>query len=341
MSETSGIHNIGFIGLGVMGKPMARNLLRAGYKLMVKSRSPGPVEELVAEGAKTADSPSEVARASEVVITMLPNSPEVKEVCVGPDGIIDCVTGDYRSRHSRTRPITEDWDSGIRQPAAHSRARVTVIDMSTISPAASREIGQKLWRAGIDYIEAPVSGGDIGAINATLSIMAGGPQSVFDWVLPVLQKLGKSVVRIGEWGSGQSTKLANNIICATTIEAVSEALVFAVRAGVDPERMYEAIRGGAAACWSLDHKVPKIVERDFRPGFMVKLHLKDLDLALESAREMGIRLPITEQVREMLKQLHDAGHGNDDNCSLVKIIEKMAGIEVRAKPSVESELSSS
>ncbi len=298
----SPIKNIGFIGLGVMGKPMARNLMKAGYSLTVKSRSRGPVDELLKEGVKEAATPREVALASELVITMLPNSPEVKEVCLGKDGIIE---------------------------AAKQNGQLTVVDMSTISPKVSIEIGGKLKEAGIDFLEAPVSGGDVGAIKGTLSIMAGGPEEVFERVRPVFGALGKSAVRLGGWGAGQTTKLANNIICATTIESVAEGLVLVAKAGVDPEKMYEAIKGGAAACWSLDFKVPKIVNRDFKPGFMVKLHLKDLKLALDAGRELGVALPVTEKVCAMLQQLVDEGKGDDDNCSLVRVIEKLSGIEVK------------
>src|SRR5690349_14780934 len=235
------IQNIGFIGLGVMGKPMARNLMKAGFKLAVKSRRPGPAEELAAEGARHVASPREAAAASDVVITMLPNSPDVSEVCLGPGGIIE---------------------------AAKERAgasRLIVIDMSTISPKVSQEIGAALGEAGIDFLEAPVSGGDIGAIKGTLAIMAGGPEAVFDRVRPVFQALGKSAVLVGGWGAGQTTKLANNLLAAVTIQGVAEALVFASKAGVDPMKMHEAIKGGAAACWSLDFKTPKIVDRDFKP----------------------------------------------------------------------------
>ena len=255
------IRRIGFIGLGVMGRPMARHLLKAGFALTVKSRSPAPVEELVAHGAVAAKTPCEVGANSDLVITMLPNSPDVADVCCGPDGIIDALS---------------DSEAPTR------RAALIVADMSTISPKISIEIGKKLQKAGVQFIEAPVSGGDTGAMNATLSIMCGGPEKVFERVRPVFEALGKSIVRIGDWGAGQTTKLANNIICANTIEAVGEALVLTAKAGIDPDKMFQAIRGGAAACWSLDAKVPKIVARDFKPGFMVKLHLKDLDLALET-----------------------------------------------------------
>jgi len=305
MSDTP-FKKVGFIGLGVMGKPMALNLMKAGFSLTVKSRSRGPVDEVVAAGAVEAASPREVAEKSDIVITMLPNSPEVREICLGSGGIIEAA----KRGGDRAFPLT-------------------VIDMSTIAPNASKEIGASLKAAGIDYLEAPVTGGDIGAIKGTLAIMVGGDRNVFERVDPAFKAMGKSHVLMGGWGTAQTTKLANNIIAATTIEAVAEAVVLVAKAGVDPERMYEAIKGGAAACWSLDMKVPKIVNRDFKPGFMVKLHLKDLKLALDAGKELGVALPVTEKVCAMLQELFDAGLGNDDNCSLVKVIEKLSGIEVK------------
>jgi 2-hydroxy-3-oxopropionate reductase len=307
MSEMK-IRNVGFIGLGLMGKPMARNLMKAGCHLTVKSRGRPPIEEIVAAGATEAPSPRAVAEASEVVITMLPNSPDVREVCLGKNGIIEAA------------------DSAKGRPAP-----LTVVDMSTISPSVSIEIANQFKTAGIDYLEAPVSGGDVGAIKGTLSIMAGGPRPVFDRVKPLFDVMGKSAVLVGDWGAGQTTKLANNIICAATIEAVGEALVLVAKAGVDPEKMYEAIKGGAAACWSLDQKVPKIVVRDFKPGFMVKLHLKDLKLALDAGKELGVPLPVTAIVKEMLEELNNEGKGDDDNGSLVRCIEKRARCEVHRK----------
>ena len=305
VSETK-ITRVGFIGLGAMGKPMALNLLNAGYSVTVKSRGRGPVDELIAAGAAEAASPRGVAEASEVVITMLPNTPEVVEICLGEGGIIEAANP----------------DSGTGFP-------LMVIDMSTISPQGSIALGEKLAGAGIDYLEAPVSGGDVGAQAGTLSIMCGGPEAVFDRAAPLFEVMGKSWTRIGEWGAGQTTKLANNIICATTIESIGEALVLGAKAGLDPLKMFEAIRGGAAACWSLDQKAPMIAHRNFTPGFKVKLHLKDLNLALAAGKELGVPLPVAEKVRDMLDELVETGHGEEDNGALVKIIEKMAGVEVK------------
>lgn len=315
---TSEIRRVGFIGLGCMGKPMARNLLKAGYELTVASRSPAPVEELKAEGARVATTPREVAEASDLVITMLPNSPDVEQVCCGANG-----TGDDAESLKISDPIIAANLSG-RSPS------LIVVDMSTISPQVSIAIGERLSARGIRYMEAPVSGGDVGAISGALSIMTGGSEEVFNAVLPVMRVLGKSIVRVGDLGAGQTTKLANNIICATTIEAVAEAFVFGAKAGIDPEKMFEAIRSGAAQCWSMDLKVPKIVKRDFEPGFKIKLHVKDLRLALDAGREIGAPLPITEKVCAMLEQLEAEGHGEEDNGALVKALEKLAGVEVRS-----------
>lgn len=301
------ITRVGFIGLGAMGKPMAKNLLRAGFGLTVNSRSRGPVEELLAEGAREGATPREVARHSEVVITMLPGTMDVERVCLGANSIAEA--GAVTEGFDRTFPLT-------------------VIDMSTIAPQTSHAIGEALKENGIDFLEAPVSGGDIGAREGTLSIMCGGPDAVFQLMEPVFQALGKSYVRMGYWGQGQTTKLANNIMGAVQIESVAEALVLGVKAGLDPKKMYEAIRGGAAASWSFDKKAPMMWSRDFHPGFRVRLHLKDLNLALEAGEHLGVQLPVTRQVRDMLQQLVDEGHGDEDNGALVKVLERMAGVVV-------------
>jgi 2-hydroxy-3-oxopropionate reductase len=302
------ITRVGFIGLGAMGRPMALNLLKAGFGVTVNSRSRGPVEALLAEGAREAATPREVAQRSEVVITMLPATLDVEAICLGANGIVEA--GAHTEGFSRTFPLT-------------------VVDMSTISPKASRAIGEALKEAGIDFLEAPVSGGEVGAQAGSLSIMCGGPDGVFELVEPLFQAMGQSYVRMGYWGQGQTTKLANNIIAAITIESIAEALVLGVKAGLDPAKMYEAIKGGAAACWSLDHKAPMMWSRDFNPGFRVRLHLKDLNLALEAGEELNVPLPVTRQVRDMLQQLVDEGHGDEDNGALVKVIEKLAGVKVR------------
>lgn len=303
----SKITRVGFIGLGAMGKPMARNLLKAGLGVTVKSRGRGPVDELVSEGARESPTPRDVARNSEVVITMLPETMDVERVCLGADGIVEA--GSKTTGFDRLFPLT-------------------VVDMSTIAPQGSQAIGEALKDAGIDFLEAPVSGGDIGAREGSLSIMCGGPDAVFQLVEPLFKIMGKSYVRMGYWGQGQTTKLANNIMAAIQIESVAEAFVLGAKAGLDPKRMYEAVRGGAAASWSLDKKAPMMWSRDFNPGFKVRLHLKDLNLALEAAKDLGVELPVTLRVRDMLKKLVDEGRGDEDNGALVKVIEELAGVKV-------------
>lgn len=301
------ITRVGFIGLGAMGKPMARNLIKAGFGLTVRSRSRGPVDELIAEGARPAETNREIALRSEVVITMLPDTIDVEGVCLGSGGIVEA--GERSEGFERSFPLT-------------------VIDMSTIAPRASKAIGERLKESGIDFLEAPVSGGDIGAQEGTLSIMCGGPDAVFQLVEPLFKAMGKSYVRMGYWGQGQTAKLANNIMAALAIESVAEAFVLGVKAGLDPKMLYEAVRGGAAASWSLDHKAPMMWSRDFHPGFRVRLHLKDLNLALEAADDLDVDLPVTQRVRDMLQKLVDDGRGDEDNGALVKVLEELADVKV-------------
>lgn len=293
---------IGFIGLGLMGKPMAGRLLAAGYEVTVFNRSRPAMEELRQQGARLAQSPSEVACQASILITMLPNSPDVESVCLGNKGIVE-----------GAKPGT------------------VVIDMSTISPVVSQHISKALSEKGIQMLEAPVSGGDIGAIQGTLSIMVGGDAEVLERCRPIFDVLGKKITHCGGAGMGQTTKLVNNLICAITIEAIAEGFVMGVKAGVNPEAMFEAIRGGAAACWSLEHKMPKIITRDFAPGFMSRLHLKDLTLALEAGASVGSPLPLTALVKELYGVLVAQGHGQEDNCALVKVLEDLAGVEVVRK----------
>jgi 2-hydroxy-3-oxopropionate reductase len=292
--------HIGFIGLGLMGLPMARNLMKAGYTLTVHNRSRGNVEQLVSEGAKAAENPSQVAQEADVIITMLPNSPDVEEIVLGPSGVIESAKPDS-----------------------------VVIDMSTISPSVSRKISEKLAEKDIHMLEAPVSGGQIGAEKGILSIMVGGKEEIFDRCGEIFDVLGKSAVYMGGPGQGQVAKLANNIICAITIESVCEGVVLAAKAGLDPNRLLQAIGGGAAACWSLDNKIPKIAARDFSPTFRSRLHNKDLLLALEAGRDYGVPLPVTEQVQKMYASLEESGEFDEDNCAIVKILERIAGIEVQ------------
>lgn len=293
------METVGFIGLGIMGKPMARNLIKAGYPLVVHNRSRSAVDELIKDGARPAGSPREVASSSSVVITMLPDSPDVEQVFTGEEGIL----------------------SG-------ARAGMLFIDMSTISPVVARRLAAQAESQGIDMIDAPVSGGDVGAINATLSIMVGGKQKAFDRALPLFQAMGKNIVRIGEEGAGQVAKAANQIVVALTIEAVSEALVLAAKAGVDPARVREALLGGFAQSRVLDVHGKRILERNFQPGFRTVLHFKDLNIALATGKEYAIPLPVTAQVQQMMNALIAAGKGNLDHSSLATLLEESAHTHV-------------
>jgi len=292
--------NIGFIGLGIMGKPMSLNLIKAGYALVVLDRDPAPVAELVAAGAAAAATPREVAERTEIVITMLPNSPQVREVVLGAGGILE-----------------------------GGRKGLVLIDMSSIAPLVSRELAARLAEAGVAMLDAPVSGGQPKAVDGTLSVMAGGAQEVFDACFPVMKAMAGSVVRTGDIGAGNITKLANQIIVALNIAAMSEALVLASKAGVEPELVWQAIRGGLAGSTVLDAKAPLVLDRKFQPGFRVNLHIKDLGNVLDTAHELGVALPLTASVMEMMQAIRADGQGDEDHCSLVKHYEKMAHIEVR------------
>ena len=287
---------IGFIGLGLMGKPMSLNLLKAGYPVVVHSRSPGPVLEVEKQGAKTASSPSEVAAAADVVITMLPDTPDVEKVLTAENGVF----------------------AGMRPGAL-------IIDMSTISPVVTRRLAAEAEHRGATMLDAPVSGGDIGAINATLSIMVGGPEAAFQRALPIFEALGKSIVRIGESGAGQICKACNQLVAAQTIQAVSEALVLAAKAGVDAAKVRQALLGGFAQSRILEVHGQRMLDHTFIPGFRACLHLKDLEITLATGREYGVPLPGTAQATELYKALLAAGHGDDDNSALFLVIEEMAG----------------
>lgn len=291
---------IGFIGLGIMGKPMSKNLLMAGYEVVVCDIVKAAVEELVAAGATAAATPKEVAQQVEIIITMLPNSPHVKQVILGENGVIE----------------------GAKEGAI-------VADMSSIAPLASREVEKELAKKGINMLDAPVSGGEPKAIDGTLSVMVGGKQEVFDKCYDVLKAMAGSVVRTGEIGAGNVTKLANQIIVALNIAAVSEALILATKAGVEPEAVYQAIRGGLAGSTVLDAKAPLMMDRKFDPGFRINLHIKDLDNALSTSHEIGVPLPLTAAVMEMMQALKVDDKGNCDHSSLVRHYEKMAKIEVK------------
>jgi len=294
-----GAMKIGFIGLGIMGKPMSRNLLKAGHELVVMDRNAEVVKALAADGAATAGTPKEVAERADVVITMLPNSPDVREVVLGADGVIH----------------------GARPGSA-------VIDMSSIAPLVAREIGERLKAKGVEMLDAPVSGGEPKAIDGTLSVMVGGKKEVFDRYYPVMKAMAGSVVLTGELGAGNITKLANQIIVALNIAAMSEALVLASKAGVSPDLVYQAIRGGLAGSTVLDAKAPLVMDRKFNPGFRIRLHLKDLANVLDTSHELGVPLPLTASVMEIMQALKADGMADLDHGGLVRYYEKLAKIEV-------------
>lgn len=291
---------IGFIGLGVMGKPMAKNLLKAGYEVTVYDVRPEPVNELVAAGAKAGSSAKDAATRSDVIITMLPNSPEVKEAVLGKNGVIE-----------------------------GARSGAILVDMSSIAPLASQEISSKVAESGVVMLDAPVSGGEPKAIEGTLAIMVGGPQEAFDEVRSILLAMGASATRVGDIGSGNIAKLANQIIVALNIAAMSEALVLASKAGVDPEKVYQAIRGGLAGSTVLDAKVPMVLARNFRPGFRIELHIKDMMNALDTAHALGVPVPLSSQVMEIMQALKVDGKSTEDHCGIIQFYEQMAKVEVR------------
>lgn len=287
---------IGFIGLGIMGKPMARNLIKAGYSLFVHNRSRPAVEEIVKEGAKAADSPQAVAAQTEVVITMLPDSPDVDLVYAGERGVF-----------------------------AGARKGMLLIDMSSISPVVARKLARAAARKGAEMLDAPVSGGEVGAINAALSIMIGGNAPAVERAMPIFQALGKNIVHIGDAGAGQVAKAANQVVVGLTIAAVSEALVLSAKAGVDPAKVRQVLLGGFAQSRILDAHGQKMLERNFKPGFRIRLHEKDLSIALATAREYGVSLPLTAIADQMMITMKATGRGDLDHAGLVTLIEEWAG----------------
>jgi len=293
------MEKIGFIGLGIMGKPMARNLMKAGHSLVVFDVNSAPVEEIVLEGAERACSPKEVAELCNIIITMLPNSPHVKQVVLGPEGILEA-----------------------------SCAGKILVDMSSISPLVAKEISSKAAAAGLRMLDAPVSGGEPKAISGTLAIMVGGDEEIFAQVQPLLLSMGSSAVHVGEIGSGNVTKLANQIIVALNIAAMSEAMVLATKSGVDPGKVYQAIRGGLAGSTVLDAKMPMVLKRNFKPGFRIELHIKDLMNALDTAHGIGVPIPLTGHVLEMMQALKVDGRAAEDHSALIRFYEGMAQTEV-------------
>ena len=290
---------IGFIGLGVMGRPMATNLVRAGVGLVVHSRSPAPVDELVAAGATRADTPSEVAAVADVVVTMLPDTPDIERVLFADRGLLDGV-----------------------------RAGALVIDMSTIDPSAARGFARRLAERDVAILDAPVSGGERGAIDGTLSIMVGGPDDAFERALPILRVLGENVTHVGGAGAGQIAKACNQLIVGATIQAVGEALVLAAKAGVDPAGVREALLGGFAGSKILEVHGRRMLEGDFTPGFRAALHRKDARIVTGTADEFGSPLPSFTVVAAALEALVDAGRGDLDHAALVTLLEDAALVEL-------------
>jgi len=291
---------IGFIGLGIMGKPMAINLLKAGYSLTVYDIVPEKIKEVVGAGATGGGSSKEVAEKSEIIITMLPNSPEVKDAVLGADGVLE-----------------------------GAKAGTILIDMSSIAPLASQEVAKEVKVKGVVMLDAPVSGGEPKAVEGTLAIMVGGPQETFDEVKDILGIMGASVTRVGEIGSGNMTKLANQIIVALNIAAMSEAMVLAAKAGVDPEKVFQAIRGGLAGSTVLDAKMPLVLKGNFKPGFRIELHIKDLANALDTAHEIGVSVPLSAAVMEVMQALKVDSKGTDDHGGIIQFYEKLAKVQVR------------
>jgi 2-hydroxy-3-oxopropionate reductase len=287
---------IGYIGLGLMGRPMALNLLKAGFSLTVHNRSRPAVDALVGEGANGANSPREVAEASDVIFTNLPDSLDVEQVVLGPDGIIEGAA-----------------------PGS------IFIDNSTIKPESARSIAAELRSKDVSALDAPVSGGDVGAKAGTLAIMVGGPREAFDRVLPVLKAIGKSITYVGESGAGQVAKACNQIMVAAQMVAMGELLILAQRSGVDPRRVIDAIQGGAAQCWSLDVKPPRLFKGDRQPGFKAHMMHKDLGIVLDTARAYGMPLPSTSVHAQLYEAMLQLGMRELDNSAVLGVYETLVG----------------
>ena len=290
---------VGYIGLGLMGKSIARNILKAGFPLLVHNRSRAAVDELVSEGAAAADSPKEVASQVDVIFTNLPDTPDVEKVVLGENGII-----------------------------AGAHDGLIYIDNSSIKPTSARMLVEKLSEKNVFALDAPVSGGDIGARNATLTIMVGGDASALEKVMPVLLAMGRTVTHVGDSGAGQVAKAANQIMVAAQMVAMGELLVFSKKAGVDPRKVVDAIKGGAAQCWSLDVKPPRLFDGNRNPGFKAHMQLKDLKIILDTAKEYDIPVSGTVENTKLFQQMIDSGMGELDNSAVVGVIEKLAGVGI-------------
>jgi 2-hydroxy-3-oxopropionate reductase len=300
------VSDIGFIGLGIMGSPMCRNLLKAGHRLVIYDHSTAAIDHLMEYGASRGNSSREVAQRSDIIITMLPDGPEVEEVILGSHGVLE-----------------------------GARSGVTVIDMSSISPIVAQKVGAACASRGLLFLDAPVSGGEPKAIDGTLAIMVGGDEAVFHEMEPILRALGSSVTLTGPVGAGNVTKLANQIIVACNIAAMGEAFTLAARAGLDPSVVFNAIKGGLAGSAVLNAKTPMVIGRNFKPGFRIRLHQKDLRNALLAAESMKVSLPLTSTVQQMLITLINQGKGDLDHSAIVTFIEQMAGIEIKAIESIQ------
>lgn len=296
------IMKVGFIGLGIMGKPMAKNVLKEGYELMVFDFNKAAVAEVVAAGAKEGATGKEVAEFADVVITMLPNSPNVKAALFSENGIASGLT-----------------------------AGKTIIDMSSISPVASREFAASLAESGVEFLDAPVSGGEPGAIAGTIAIMVGGKKEIFDTYYDLMMTMGSSATYVGEVGAGNVTKLANQMIVAINIAAVSEAFALATKAGVDPQLVFEAIKGGLAGSNVMNQKAPKILSRNFDPGFRIELHMKDLQNTLDTAHEINVSVPFTSQMMEIMQSLKIHGMEKEDHSAITKYYESINGLTIESK----------
>ena len=292
--------SVGFIGLGIMGKPMAHNLLKAGYPLLVHNRSRPAVDDLVAAGATAAWSPRQVAEGSAVVITMLPDSPDVEQVALGPDGLIE-----------------------------GARPGLIYVDMSTIVPAVAVRVAAALAEKGVRCLDAPVSGGDVGARQGTLSIMAGGDEAVFEQVKPIFDVLGKSAVLCGPNGAGQTVKACNQVLVAVTIAGVSEALTLGAKAGVDPAKIVQVLSSGLARCGVLENRGQRMVRGDFAPGFRIRLHYKDLNIIRQTSNDFRVPLPVTAAAHELFTTAMSKDRGELDHTGLLTVIEELAGVQAR------------
>ena len=290
---------VGYIGLGLMGKSIARNILKAGFPLVVYNRSKASVDELVREGAIAAISPADVASQVDVVFTNLPDSPDVEKVALGEKGIIE---------------------------GAHKG--LIFVDNSTIKPASARMIAEKLSAKGVLSLDAPVSGGDIGAKNGTLTIMVGGPSEAVEKVMPIFKAMGKTITHVGDSGAGQVAKAANQIMVAAQMAAMGELLIFSRKAGVDPQKVVEAIKAGAAQCWTLDVKPPRLFAGNRAPGFKAYMQLKDLRIVMETARQLDLPLPSAAENAKLFEKMIELGMGELDNSAVIGVIEKLAGINL-------------